>query len=105
MPLLAQPAAPSLSIQAPGDTTLHGDPVCHYWLRLDTQVKETWLRAILSPINMAHMLRLKPPQDRYLALASLAPAIRSVDAFCASQLNEKAMGGAMAYFEYLTAGS
>lgn len=101
-PRLAQ-TSPPLSIHAPGDSTLHGNPQCGYWLRLDDKVKEVWIKAILSPINMGYMYREKPVKDKYLALASMMPAINFVDAYCTRRNSEVAMHGAMRYFEELTA--
>jgi predicted outer membrane repeat protein len=91
----------NLSIHAPGDTTLHGNPNCVYWLRLDPKVKDTWLKAILSPLNMGYMYRQKPPVDRYQALPSLGGAIKFVDNYCTENGSAVAMTGALGYFEKL----
>ncbi len=91
----------TLLIHAPGDTTLHGNPNCRYWSRLEAKVKDTWLKAVLSPINMGYMYRERPTQDRYQALPSLIPAINFVDSYCIENASELAMTGAMRYFERL----
>jgi hypothetical protein len=96
-------AQTSLPIHSPGDTTLHGNPRCAYWSRLDDKVKEVWLKAILSPINMGYMYREKPSKDKYLALKSMAPAISFMDNYCERRTHELAMPGAMRYFEELIA--
>jgi hypothetical protein len=95
-------AQETLRIHSPGDTTLHGNPNCRYWLRLDPKVKETWLKAILSPINMGYMYREKPAKDHYQALPSLSSAINFVDNYCTEHVTEPAMIGALRYFEKLT---
>jgi hypothetical protein len=94
-------AQSSPSIRGPGDTTLHGNPDCDRWLTLDSTVKNFWLDAILSPINMTYMLREKPTVDRYVALPSLAPVAEYVDTFCVAQPKSKAMSAALSYFEVL----
>jgi hypothetical protein len=52
---------------------------------------------------MGFMRREKPPQDKFAALTSLAPAANFVDMYCASRPDTKAMSGAILYFEKLTA--
>jgi hypothetical protein len=96
-------AQTSLPIHGPGDSTLHGNPKCAYWLSLDDKVKDFWLKAILSPINMGYMYREKPPKDKYLALKSMEPAIDFVNNYCERRTHELAMPGAMRYFEELIA--
>lgn len=99
VPLAAQE---TLRIHGTGDTTLHGNPNCRYWLRLEATVKDTWLKAILSPINMGYMYREKPAQDRYQSLPSLIQASNFVDRYCTENASELAMTGAVRYFERLT---
>jgi hypothetical protein len=100
LPLHAQPLS---SMHAPGDLTLFGNPDCSHWLRVEPLVKEGWLYAILSPINMGFVRREKPAQDKFAALTSLAPGVRFVDGYCASRADSKAMSGALQYFDELTA--
>jgi hypothetical protein len=90
------------SIRVPGDITLFGDPDCDHWLPLEFRVKEVWLNAILSPINMTYMHRERPATNRFTALRSLAPAVEFVDDYCQAKPKAKAMSGAVRYFEVLT---
>jgi hypothetical protein len=96
-------AQPLSSMHAPGDMTLFGNPDCSHWLRVDPVVKQGWLNAILSPINMGFVRRERPLQDKFAALTSLAPGVKFVDTYCTSRPDTKAMSGAMSYFEELTA--
>jgi hypothetical protein len=96
-------AQPLGSMHAPGDMTLFGNPDCSHWLRVDPVVKQGWLNAILSPINMGFVRREKPAQDKFAALTSLVPGVKYVDSYCGSRPDVKAMSGAMKYFEELTA--
>jgi hypothetical protein len=91
------------SIRAPGDLTLFGNPDCTLWLKLDNPQKSVWLNAILSPINFSYMQREKPAKDRYSELKSLTPAIEFVDQYCNKETEQKAMVGAIRYFELLIA--
>ena len=94
-------AQPHTSARPPGDKTLFGDPDCAYWLLIEPRAKEVWLSAILRPIHMGYMQREKPAIDRFAALASLAPAAHFVDRFCETRKQEKAMLGAVRFFEEL----
>jgi hypothetical protein len=94
-------AQPVQSMRGPGDHTLFGDPQCSHWLRADAKAKETWLHAILAPINMGYVHRERPAIDRFSSLPSLAPAAKYVDVFCESRRDTKAMNGAIKYFEEL----
>jgi hypothetical protein len=96
-------AQPLGSMHAPGDMTLFGNPDCSHWLRVDPVLKQGWLNAILSPINMGFLRRERPLQDKFAALTSLAPGVKFVDSYCGSRPDVKAMSGAMKYFEELTA--
>jgi hypothetical protein len=100
-PLAYAQSAPS--IRAPGDLTLFGNPDCTLWLKLDTQQKTVWLNAILSPIHFSYLQREKPSKDRYTEQSSPARATEFVDKFCGKETEQKAMLGAIRYFEALTA--
>jgi len=83
--------------------SLHGDPQCQDWPQIELPVKQRWLNAILAPMNMTFMSRVRPPTDKYAQLGSLEPVLEWMDNYCRTQPKQPAINGAVQFFEELTA--
>lgn len=83
--------------------SLHGDPQCQDWPQIELPVKQRWLNAILAPMNMTFMSRVRPPTDKYAQLGSLEPVLEWMGNYCRTQPKQPAINGAIQFFEELTA--
>jgi hypothetical protein len=81
---------------------LFGNPSCADWAKNSNADKVTWLNAFLVPLNLTHVSRKKPKEDKFRNLPSLDSAVRYVDVFCSSHLDEYASVGAVQFLDVLT---
>ena len=92
-----------VSLRAPGDTSLHGNPSCARWPQIDAAQRETWMRAILVPLNFTFLTANKQAPDRLGALPDLQSGARFIDAYCNTAPDGIAAAGAIQFLEQLNA--
>ncbi len=80
---------------------LFGDPRCDEWIKMEAQPRLVWLNALLAPMNMAYLTRVKTADDQYARLASLDPAIAAVDQYCLQNPEQQAAIAAIAFLNSL----
>lgn len=81
--------------------TLFANPRCDAWADMNKPDKILLLNAILAPLNMAYVTRIKPAVDIFLKLDSLEPAMIYVDDFCAANTDKQANEGMLNYHAQL----
>lgn len=82
---------------------LFGNPSCSDWGKNSKSDKVTWLNAFLVPLNLTHVSRKKPREDKFRNLSSLDSAVKYVDVFCNSNQEDYASVGAIQFLDALTA--
>ncbi len=80
---------------------LFGDPRCDEWLGMEAQPRLVWLNALLAPMNMAYLTRVKTATDQYARLATLDPAVAAVDQYCLQNPKQQAAIAAIAFLNSL----
>ncbi len=83
---------------------LFGDPRCEDWEKTAQPARLAWITALLAPLNMAYVTRVKPAEDTYSKLASLDNALNAVSTYCAQHPQSQASAGAILYLNTLHAG-
>ena len=83
---------------------LFGDPRCEDWDKTAQSEKLVWVNALLAPLNMAYMTRVKPAEDKFAKLDSHEEALTAVSTFCAQNPQSQASDGAILYLNTLHAG-
>ena len=83
---------------------LFGDPRCEDWEKTAPPARLAWINALLAPLNMAYVTRVKPAEDTFSKLASLDNALTAVSTYCAQYPQSKASDGAILYLNTLHAG-
>ena len=101
MSTAAASAQSQVSLRAPGDTSLHGNPSCARWPQIDAAQRETWMRAILVPLNFTFLTANKQAPDRLGALPGLQSGASFIDAYCKTAPNGIAAAGAIQFLEQL----
>lgn len=81
--------------------TLFANPRCDSWATMEKQDKLVLLNAILAPLNMAYVTRIKPAVDIFLKLDSVEPALVYVNDFCAANPDKQANEGMLHYHAQL----
>lgn len=81
---------------------LFGNPNCTSWPKLSAPEKTSWLNAFLAPLNLTHVARKKPKEDKFSKLTSLDTAVNYVDIFCAANTEDSASVGAIKFLDELT---
>lgn len=83
--------------------SLFGDFSCKDWGQLDYARKKTWANAFLAPLSLTIQGLTRTEQDPYNDNPdAFAPAIQSIDKFCASEPQKGASDGAASYLSTLT---
>lgn len=81
--------------------TLFANPRCDAWGGMNKPDKILLLNAILAPLNMAYVTRIKPAVDIFLKLDSVEPAMIYVDNFCTANPDKQANEGMLNYHAQL----
>lgn len=81
--------------------TLFANPRCDNWARMQKPDKLLLLSAVLAPLNMAYVTRIKPAVDKFVKLDSVEPALVFVDDYCAVNPENQAIEGMMFYHAQL----
>lgn len=81
--------------------TLFANPRCDGWLKMEKTDKLVLLNAILAPLNMAYVTRIKPAVDVFLKLDSVEPAMVYVNDYCAANPDKQANEGMLNYHAQL----
>jgi hypothetical protein len=82
---------------------LFGDPPCEEWEKTAQPARQVWVNALLAPLNMAYVTRIKPAEDLFSKLTSLDEALSAVSTYCAENPQGQASGGALLYLSKLHA--
>jgi hypothetical protein len=83
--------------------SLFGDFSCKDWSQLEYSRKKTWANAFLAPLSLTIQGLTRTEQDPYNDNPdAFAPAIQSIDKFCASEPQKGASDGAASYLSTLT---
>ena len=88
-------------ITAASAQTLFANPRCDKWIALEKPDKVMLLNAIIAPLNMAYVTRVKPAVDIFLKLDSVEPALVFVDDYCTTHPENQAIEGMMFYHAQL----
>lgn len=81
--------------------TLFPNPRCDAWLKMEKSDRLVLLNAILAPLNMAYVTRIKPAVDIFLKLDSVEPAFVFVNDYCIVNTNKQAIEGMLTYHAQL----
>lgn len=90
-----------IGMTAASAQTLFANPRCDKWIGMEKQDKLVLLSAILAPLNMAYVTRIKPAIDIFLKLDSVEPALVFVDDYCTTNPENQAIEGMMFYHAQL----
>jgi hypothetical protein len=83
--------------------SLFGDFSCKDWSQLEYSRKKTWANAFLAPLSLTIQGLTRLDQDPYNDNPdAFAPAIQSIDQFCAAEPHKGASDGAASYLSTLT---
>lgn len=81
--------------------TLFSNPRCDAWAGMNKPDKIVLLNAILAPLNMAYVTRIKPAVDKFVKLDSVEPALVYVNDFCTANPDKQANEGMLNYHAQL----
>lgn len=89
------------AITAASAQTLFANPRCDKWIAMEKPDKVMLLNAIIAPLNMAYVTRIKPAVDIFLKLDSVEPALIFVNDYCAANPDKQANEGMLYYHAQL----
>lgn len=89
------------SLTQPSAQTLFANPRCDNWASMEKSDKLVLLNAVIAPLNMAYVTRVKPAVDKFVKLNSVEPALAYVNDYCAANPTMQANAGMLDYHAQL----